>query len=241
PAAIGMLPRTGRQKSAAPMICTPGIRKKTPTNSPMATPRGTERRVKRQYSLCRTRGPSRPNTRIQRLSAICSRLGMLVFTQRSSQLPFGAGGAEGDDVEGGRDSAMLSHEPALLALPVFLFLIIPLVVRLAPARQRNLHLRPALAVEIDAEGHDRHALAGDGAVQLGELAMVQQQFARPLRLVIVTVAVAEFWDVGVDQPGLLVLHLGVALGDRTLAEAKRLHLGSGEHDAGLIFVLDRIV
>src|SRR6478752_5199735 len=147
----------------------PGIRKKTPTNSPIATPRGTERRVKRQYSLCNMRGPNRPNTRIQRLAAICSRLGMLLATQRSSQLCF---------------LAMLSHQPALLALPVLLFLVIALVVRLAPPRQRDLDLRLAPAVEIDAEGHDRHALAGDRAVQLGQLAMVEQQLARALGLVI---------------------------------------------------------
>src|ERR1044072_6950170 len=191
PAAIGMLPRTGTQNKAAPMIWTPGIRKKTPTNSPIATPRGTDRRVKRQNSEWSTRGP---NGLIQRLSASCSRLGMLAAMVRANQLFAG--------------SAMVPHQPALLALPVLLLLIVALVVELAPLGQRDLDLGPAAAVEIDAERHQRHALAGDGAVKLGDLPVVEQQFARPFRLVIVAVAMAELGDVGVDQPDLLVLHLG---------------------------------
>ncbi len=50
-AATGMLPRNGMHKSAEPMIWSPGIMTKIPTSRPMATPRGTERRVKRQNSL----------------------------------------------------------------------------------------------------------------------------------------------------------------------------------------------
>src|SRR3546814_4926794 len=46
-APIGMLARHGSASSATPRICTPGIRKKMPTNSPSAVPRGTEVRVKR--------------------------------------------------------------------------------------------------------------------------------------------------------------------------------------------------
>src|SRR3546814_8738237 len=47
--------------------------------------------------------------------------------------------------------------------------------------------------------------------------------------------------VGVDQPDFLLLHLGIAFGDRAFAEAERLHLGAGERDAGFIFVLDGII
>ena len=46
-APIGILARTGSASSATPRIWTPGIRKKMPTNSPSAVPRGTEVRVKR--------------------------------------------------------------------------------------------------------------------------------------------------------------------------------------------------
>ena len=115
----------------------------------------------------------------------------------------------------------------------FSFSIFALVVGLAALGQRQLDLGPAAAVEIDRERHQRHALARHRAEHLGDLALLEQQFARPLGLVIVAVAVAEFGDVGVDQPDLLVLHLGIAFGDRALAEAQRLHLGAGQRDAGL--------
>jgi hypothetical protein len=73
-----------------------------------------------------------------------------------------------------------------------------------------------------------------------DLALVQQQFARALGLVIEAVAVAEFGDVGVDQADLAVLHLGIGLGDRSLAEAQRLHLGAGQRDARLEKLLEKI-
>ena len=55
------------------------------------------------------------------------------------------------------------------------------------------------------------------------------------------VAVAEFGDVGIDQPNLAVLHLGIRFGDRTLAETQRLHLGPGEHDPRLVHILEKIL
>src|ERR1044071_5979444 len=99
-------------------------------------------------------------------------------------------------------SAMLAHQSALLPLPVFLLLMLPLVVRLAPARQSKLDLGPAAAVEIDGERHEGHALTGDGAEHLPNLALVEEQFARPLRLVVEAVAVAEFGHVRVCQTDL---------------------------------------
>src|SRR5687768_14790123 len=138
-------------------------------------------------------------------------------------------------------SAMLAHQPALLPLPILLLLMLALVVRLAAARNGELDLGPAAAVEIDGERDERHALAHHRAEHLADLALVEEQFARPFRLVIVAIAVAELGNVGVDQPYLPVLHLGIAFGDRSLAEAKRLHLGAGEGDAGLVDVLDGII
>jgi hypothetical protein len=52
------------------MICTPGINAKMPTSRPTATPRGTERRVKRHSSGRCAKG------RMNRLPSSCSRLGM---------------------------------------------------------------------------------------------------------------------------------------------------------------------
>src|SRR5688572_5603813 len=199
PAATGILARTGSEKIAAPMICTPGIRNRTPTNRPTATPRGTERRVKRHNS---SRRKWVRNGREKRCPAICSRLGML----RVNQAPKRSG------------SAMLAHQPALLPLPVLLLLMLALVVRLAAAGKGELDFGPAARIEIDGERNERHALARDRAEHLADLPLVEEQLARPFRLVIMAVAVAELGDVGVDQPDFAVLHLGIAFGDRSLAE-----------------------
>src|SRR5687767_539089 len=139
-AATGMLALTGSEKIAAPTICTPGIRKSTPTKSPTATPRGTERRVKRHNSS-RLRWVR--NGREKRCPAIWSRLGTL----RLNQAPKRSG------------SAMLAHQPSLLPLPVLLFFMLALVVRLAAAGDGELDLGPPAAVKIDGERYQRHALA----------------------------------------------------------------------------------
>ena len=54
------LPRSAMQTSAAPTIWRPGTIRKMPTNRPMATPRGTERRVKRHRSDCADALAERP-------------------------------------------------------------------------------------------------------------------------------------------------------------------------------------
>src|SRR3546814_18456021 len=97
----------------------------------------------------------------------------------------------------------------------------------SPFGQRQFDLRAAAAGEIDGKGHERHALAGDGAMQLRDLALMKEQLARALGLMVEAVAVTEFGYVGVDQPDFLLLHLGIAFGDRAFAEAERLHLGAG--------------
>ena len=71
-AASGTLARTETLSSAANRICANGMI--TPTTSPSATPRGTERRVNRHSSARSTRCA---NGRMKRLCSICSRVGML--------------------------------------------------------------------------------------------------------------------------------------------------------------------
>src|SRR5687768_14539150 len=95
-------------------------------------------------------------------------------------------------------SATLAHQPSLLPLPVLLLLILTLVGRLAPLAESDLDLRASPAVEVDRHRHQGHALTGDGAMQLGDLALVEQQLARPFRLMVEAVAVAEFGNIGVD-------------------------------------------
>ena len=66
-----------------------------------------------------------------------------------------------------------------------------------PRAERDLDLGAALLVEIKLERHDGHALALDRAGQLVDLALMQQQFARPLRRVIEAAAPAdipEYWN-----------------------------------------------
>ena len=62
--------------------------------------------------------------------------------------------------------AMLAKQPALLALPVALFLCIPLIVHLLAPGDRQLDLGPPAAVEINRQGDERQTLAGDRALQL---------------------------------------------------------------------------
>ncbi|PAV65923.1 hypothetical protein WR25_04339 [Diploscapter pachys] len=111
---------------------------------------------------------------------------------------------------------------------------------LAPLGERQFHLGAAAPVEIHAERHEGHALARDGAMELVYLTFVKQQFTRALGFVIEAVAVAEFGDVGVDQPHLPVAHLGIAFADAALAEAQGFHLGAGERDPRLIDGIDAV-
>src|SRR3546814_9246663 len=76
---------------------------------------------------------------------------------------------------------------------------------------------------------------------LVDLAAVEQQFARPPRLVVEAVAVTELGNIAVDQPHLIALHLGVAFGDRSLAEPKRFDLCTLQCDPRLEYLLDRKV
>ena len=74
---------------------------------------------------------------------------------------------------------------------------------------------------------ERQSLARHRAVELGDFAVLEQQFPRPPRLVVEAIAVAVFGDVAVDQPHLVALDRRVALGDRAFALAQRLHFGAG--------------
>ena len=100
--------------------------------------------------------------------------------------------------------------------------------------------RPFL-VEIELERHDGHALALDRADQPVDLALVQQQFARPLRRMIEAARLQIFRNVGIDQPDLAAARVGIGFCDRRLAGAQRFHLAAGEHDAGLECLADLVV
>ena len=70
---------------------------------------------------------------------------------------------------------------------------------------------------------------------------MKQQLARPFGLVVVAVAGVPGRYVRADQPGLAFLDARVGLSQARLAGSDRLDLGSGQHDAGLERILDRVV
>ena len=106
---------------------------------------------------------------------------------------------------------------------------------------RQQQLGPAALVEIQLQQNQRHALPIDRAHQLVDLLLVQQQLARPLRLVVEAVGLQVFRNIGVDQPYLAVLGIGIGFRDRGLAVAQRLDLGAGQRNPGLNRIVDRIV
>src|SRR5690606_2672549 len=235
-------------------ICANGMM--MPTSNPSATPRGTERRVKRHSSDRSTR-PA--NGRMKRLCSICSRVGMLLRNQSASQVlerksimiprqpcAGGAGLASRHSPNRWtrstpRPSAALAHQPRLVALPVAVFDDLSLVVGLLALGEGQLDLGAPPAVEVDRERDQRHALALDRADHLLDLALMEQQLARPLGLVIEAVAVAELGNVGIDQPGLAIMHVRIALGDRALAAPQALHFGARQRDPGFEHVFDEIL
>src|SRR5689334_7149415 len=105
----------------------------TPVTMPSATPRGTDRRVKRHSAGARTRCATGRRTR---LCSNVSRLGRLrdIHPLIRAQSPI---------------SAPIAEEPALLALPVPFLDGVALVMRLLALRQREFDLCPPPAIEID--------------------------------------------------------------------------------------------
>src|SRR6185436_7086683 len=85
-------------------------------------------------------------------------------------------------------SALFPQQARLLPVPVALGSVRPLVVQLLALGQGEAQFGAAARIEIEFQRHHRHALALDGDGELGDLALVQQQSAWPLRLVLEEVA-----------------------------------------------------
>jgi len=133
-----------------------------------------------------------------------------------------------------RFSSLVAQQPAFLAAPVALLFDLALVVQLLAAREREAQLRPAAIVEIDAQRHDRHALALDRLRKLRQLALLEQKLPQALGLVVEAIARLIFGDRRVDEPSLaLAVDMRVALGDRRLAGAQRFDLRAGQREAGV--------
>src|SRR4029453_10202562 len=85
------------------------------------------------------------------------------------------------------------------------------IVELLAARQGELDLGPPATRDVQPERADRLPPGLGRAEQLVELGWMEQQLARPLRLVVVAVALLERRDVRADQPRLPVLDPGVRI------------------------------
>src|SRR5438309_4106100 len=136
-AATATLARAGIARSAATKVCITGMM--TATNSPSATPRGTDRRLRRHSEGCRRCGAK---GRSSRYWSIVSRVGTWPFSQRTS---------------GRLASAIASKQPLLLPLPVPFLHRLALVVLLLAAGERHLDLRAPAAVEINGQRNDGEA------------------------------------------------------------------------------------
>ncbi|MPL60701.1 hypothetical protein SDC9_06262 [bioreactor metagenome] len=128
-----------------------------------------------------------------------------------------------------------------MPVPVALRLGFALVGKLLALGDAKQQLHPALLVEIHLQRHDGHALAPGGIPQPRELALRDEELAPAPLLMAEDARLLVGGDVAVDQPQLTPLDRGIAFGDVRLAGAQRLHLGAGQHDAGLERVLDGIM
>src|SRR5579884_1681664 len=115
-----------------------------------------------------------------------------------------------------------------------------LVAQLLAARERELHLHLPLP-EVEARRHDRVPLLAHLAVHAVDLATVQQQLARPVGIVVRTVALRVLRDVQPVQPRLAVAHLRIRLLQRRLTAAQRLHLRPAQHETRLDLVREVVV
>src|SRR5688572_456360 len=117
--------------------------------------------------------------------------------------------------------ALGPQQTALLALPVAALLGLALVPLLLALGEAELDLGDAARVEVERERHEGHALARDGADQAAQLALVDEQLSRPLRLVVELVAAVILGDMGVEQPQLAAHLAGMRVGDLHPAFAQR--------------------
>src|SRR3954447_9274162 len=127
-----------------------------------------------------------------------------------------------------------------LALGLLLGQRLPLVVAALAAGQRNLDLGPAV-LEVERDRHQGDAALLGLADETQDLGAVQQQLALAARLVVGPGPLGVLRDVHASEPQLAVADVRVAVDQVRVAGAQRLHLGAGEHQAGLVDVVDVVV
>ena len=117
--------------------------------------------------------------------------------------------------------------------------ILPLVVQLFALAERNLQLYTRI-FQIDGEGNDRIALQLDLGKQMHNLALVQQKPARTHGVFVVDIALIVRADMHLADPQLAVLDRAPGILEIQRTEPDGFHLRTGQLDAGLKAVLDKV-
>lgn len=113
------------------------------------------------------------------------------------------------------------------------------VVELLALHQGDFGL-DVVALEVHRQGNDGEPFGFDPALQFVQLVFVQQQLARPFRLVVFAIAMAVVTDVDADQESLATAKLDETVLQLDFAAAGRLHFGAGQGHAGFEAVVDVI-
>ncbi len=135
---------------------------------------------------------------------------------------------------------MLQHRLANLFAVGCTFELLPLVIKVAALRQANANL-DAASQEVNVERNQREALLLGTFSKLVKFAFVNEQLARPLRLVIHQVGLRVFVNVGSDQPQLPVANARVSFFDRNLRVANTLHFAADQRDPAFQLVDDVVL
>ena len=136
---------------------------------------------------------------------------------------------------------VLFEQAVLLSVPVALLIRCTLVCEFLTFRDADLQLHQPLVVEVAHKRHQRHTFTPGGVPELRDLASGGQQFAPPPLLVLPGFGLIVGRNVGVHEPELAIVHLGIAFGYVRAALAKGLHLRAEKLDAHLEITLDGIL
>ena len=115
-----------------------------------------------------------------------------------------------------------------------------LVVALFPCRDRQLDFREG-TLEIDRKRDEGQSLILDLCQQPANLALAQEEFARPSRFMVQIASMLVRADVHPQEPDFSVLYHGMAVLQICVAASKGLHLRPFEHQACFDCVEDEIV
>ena len=130
--------------------------------------------------------------------------------------------------------------PLDLTLVFSAFEVLTFIMKFLPPTQADLHLDlPIFEVQL---GRDQgKALLLCPAIETFDLPLVEQEFARPERFVVVAVPMGVGADVEIVEEHLLVVNLGVAVLQVGPAIAQRLHLRTDEDDPCLEGIGDFVI